>query len=119
MSYAEENAANDPLRNLAAILRTFAGTGDWLGDLYSLFGIASVSSVAAVERRVDRLSERIEEAARQRAKQELQLLHLRVRELQAVIERAGRSERRAAVHALIAKVDELEATVRSLPWVSS
>ncbi len=117
MGYAEDSAGNDVLRNIAAILRAFLGSGEWLTDLYGAVGIASVSSVDAVNLRIDRLGERIEAAARQRTRNELQLLHLRVRELEAVIERAGRRDRSRAVAALIAKVDELDRVVRELPWV--
>ncbi len=119
MSRGEETAGADVLRNMTAILRAFVGASEWLTEIYGSVGIASVASLESVSRRVDEMGEHLEAEARQRTRQELALLGLRIRELEAVIQRGVRADRRQAVGALLGKLSELESAVRALTSIES
>jgi hypothetical protein len=96
-------------------LASYVDPGLWLEDLYALLGIASTSSVAELEERLDEMSVKVEESARSRAREELFLLQQRIAELESLIVGIGNAQTREAVGKLLGRLSELETRIDALP----
>ncbi len=103
------------LRDTGSDLLTYVEPGAWLEDMYTLLGIASSGAVGEIDERMDSVELRLDDVARQRAREELLVLRQRVGELEALLAEVRRGETFAAIETLIDRLSELEARVESLP----
>ena len=106
------------LRDTGSDLLTYVEPGAWLEDMYTLLGIASSGAVGEIDERMDSVELRLDDVARQRAREELLVLRQRVGELEALLAEVRRGETFAAIETLIDRLSELEARVESLPGAS-
>jgi len=104
--------------NAGSDLLTYVEPGAWLEDMYTLLGIASSGAVGEIDERMDSVELRLDDVARQRAREELLVLRQRVGELEALLAEVRRGETFAAIETLIDRLSELEARVESLPGAS-
>jgi hypothetical protein len=107
------------LRDAGSDVFSYLEPGAWLEDLYRLLGIASSGSVGEIDERMDSVELRLDDVARQRAREELLVLRQRVGELEALLSDVRRGETFAAIETLIDRLSELEARVESLPSLPS
>jgi BMFP domain-containing protein YqiC len=107
------------LRDAGSDLFSYVEPGAWLEDVYRLLGIASSGSVGEIDERMDSVELRLDDVARQRAREELLVLRQRVGELEALLSDVRRGETFAAIETLIDRLSELEARVESLPGLPS
>ena len=92
--------------------------GVWLEDIYEAAGIASRERLDRLDDRIDRVELKLEDVARQRAREELMLLKQRVGELEVVLSNvhpSARAETREAMGALLSRLSELESRIDSMP----
>jgi len=104
------------LRDVADDAATYADVTPWLEGFYASVGIASSTSLAELDEKLDDLEVRIEQLARQRARGELLLLQTRIAELESIMASVTRQETREAVFELVDKLGDLEARIDALPW---
>jgi len=87
----------------------------WLEDVYSVLGIASAGSMVDIDDRMDGVELKLDDVARQRAREELLLLQQRIGELEALIAELSRGEAHGAMEKVLGRLSELESRVEALP----
>ncbi len=106
----------DTLKERSEDALAYLDPNPWLEDVYATLGIASVAAVSDLDERIDYVELRVEEVARQRAREELMLLQQRIAELESVLSEITDADREAALGGLLTRLAELEERIESIPW---
>jgi len=103
------------LRDVGGDVLAYVNPSAWLEDLYSALGIASAGSIDEIDERMDGVELKLDDVARQRAREELLLLQQRIGELESLLAGLNQSEARSAMERVLGRLSELEARIDSLP----
>jgi len=103
------------LRDTGEDVIAYVNPSAWLEELYSLLGIASSDSIVEMDERMDGVELKLDDVARQRAREELLLLQQRIGELEALLSGLNQGEARSAMETVLGRLAELEARIDSLP----
>lgn len=91
----------------------------WLEDVYSRLGIASSDIVSEMDVRMDSVELKVDDVARQRAREELMLLQQRIGELESVLGDMNRTEARTVMSNVLGRLSELELRIDALPVIDT
>ncbi|MFQ5352825.1 MAG: hypothetical protein ACE5D3_07110 [Candidatus Binatia bacterium] len=94
----------------------YLGGGNWLESLYDALGIASTTTVASLDERIDEVEDRVDDVSRDRTREETMLLKQRLGELECLMTDLTGEEGQEALDLLIDRLGELEARIDTLPW---
>ncbi len=103
------------LRDFGDDIVSYVDPGTLLEDVYSWLGIASSGSIGEIDERMDDVEVKVDDVARQRAREELLLLQQRIGELETMLGGYSRGEAHSAMENVLDRLGELEARIDSLP----
>ncbi len=91
----------------------------WLEGIFDTLGIATRDTIDQLDDRIDRVELRIDDVARQRAREELMLLQQRLGELEELLSQArpvAEEQTRSAMSELLGRLAHLETRIDAMPW---
>jgi BMFP domain-containing protein YqiC len=107
------------VRDVGGDLASYADPGPWLEELYALLGIASSETVTDMDERVDEVIMKVDDVARQRAREELMLLQQRIGELEMVLDDLNKTQARTVMSNVLGRLSQLEARIDMLPMIDT
>jgi len=107
------------VRDAGGDVAGYVDPGPWLEELYALLGIASSEAVTDMDERVDEVVLKVDDVARQRAREELMLLQQRIGELETVLDDLNKTQARTVMSNVLGRLSQLEARIDTLPIIDT
>jgi hypothetical protein len=107
------------VRDLGGDLAEYVDPAPWLDEVYAMLGIASSESVSEMDERVDEVVLKVDDVARQRAREELMLLQQRIGELESVLDELNKTQARTVMSNVLGRLSQLEARIDTLPVIDT
>ena len=107
------------VRDAGGDLADYVDPGPWLEELYALLGIASSETVTDMDERVDEVVLKVDDVARQRAREELMLLQQRIGELETVLGELNKTQARTVMSNVLGRLSQLESRIDMLPVIDT